>query len=71
MKVWKVQETIVNSDEALESELNRLEHTGAKVKEVILAERHQNYYGLLVYKIIYTVEDVMEAEDASKWSNRA
>ena len=68
MKVWKVQETIVNDDGALETELNRLEHTGAKIKEVILAGRYQSY-GLptvYTYKIIYTEEDVMETEDESK-----
>lgn len=39
MKVWKVQETIVNDDVALESELNRLERVGAKIKEIILTAR--------------------------------
>ena len=66
MKVWKVQETIVNSDEALESELNRLEHIGAKIKEVMLMHTYNMPGVMYVYKIIYTVEDVMEAEDESK-----
>jgi hypothetical protein len=62
MKVWKVQETIVNDDKALELELNRLEHTGAKIKEVILAERFQSCKLPIVYtyKIIYTIEDIVE-----------
>lgn len=59
MKVWKVQETTVNSDEALELELNRLERLGAKVREVILVSKLAAV--MYIYKIIYTVED--EAEE--------
>ena len=61
MKVWKVQETTVNSDEALELELNRLERCGAKVKEVILVRTYNMFAGTgYIYKIIYTVEDEVE-----------
>ena len=60
MRVWKVQEIIVNDDEALESALNRLEHTGAKIKEVMLMHTYNMPSVVHVYKIIYTLEDVME-----------
>ena len=73
MKVWKVQETIVNSDEALELQLNTLERTGARIKEVILAHKYETPTVtptvMYLYKIIYTEEDVMEVEDASTRSN--
>lgn len=59
MKIWKVQETIVNDDKALELELNRLEHNGAKIKEIIFIARVE-LQKLDIYKIIYTVEDVAE-----------
>lgn len=59
MKVWKVQETIVNDDVALESELNRLERVGAKIKEIIFIARVEAQK-LDIYKIIYTIEDVAE-----------
>ena len=64
MKVWKVSNIMVNSSVALESELNRLERLGAIIKEVIFL---RNWRGKSVYEyqIIYTVEDVMEVEDAS------
>lgn len=68
MKVWKVQETIANDDKALELELNRLEYTGAKIKEVMLARTIDTLrpITMYVYKIIYTVEDIIEEEDESK-----
>lgn len=59
MKVWKVNTLVVNDDVALESELNRLERVGAKIKEIILIARVEAQK-LDIYKIIYTVEDVME-----------
>lgn len=64
MKVWKVQETIVNDDKALELELNRLERFGANIKEVILTRTWKTPAVLCSsYKIIYTEEDVLEADD--------
>ena len=61
MKIWKVQETIVNDDKALELELNRLEHIGAKIKEVILARTWETPAVMCFsYKIIYTIEDILE-----------
>ena len=64
MKVWKVSNIMVNSSVALESELNRLERLGAIIKEVIFL---RNWGGKSVYEyqIIYTVEDIMEVDDAS------
>ena len=59
MKVWKVNTLVVNDDIALESELNRLERLGAKIKEIILIARVEAQK-LDIYKIIYTVEDVAE-----------
>lgn len=59
MKVWKVNTLVVNDDVALESELNRLERVGAKIKEIILIARVETQK-LDIYKIIYTVEDVVE-----------
>ena len=59
MKVWKVNTLVVNDDVALESELNRLERVGAKIKEIILTARVEAQK-LDIYKIIYTVEDVVE-----------
>ncbi len=59
MKIWKVNALVVNDDVALESELNRLEHVGAKIKEIIFIARVEAQK-LDIYKIIYTVEDVME-----------
>lgn len=59
MKVWKVNTLVVNDDVALESELNRLERVGAKIKEIILIARVEAQK-LDIYKIIYTVEDVVE-----------
>ena len=59
MKVWKVNTLVVNNDVALESELNRLERVGAKIKEIILIARVEAQK-LDIYKIIYTVEDVVE-----------
>lgn len=59
MKVWKVNTLVVNDDVALESELNRLERVGAKIKEIILIARVEAQK-LDIYKIIYTVEDVAE-----------
>ena len=59
MKVWKVNTLVVNDDVALESELNRLERVGAKIKEIILIARVEAQQ-LDIYKIIYTVEDVVE-----------
>lgn len=59
MKVWKVNTLVVNDDVALESELNRLERLGAKIKEIILIARVEAQK-LDIYKIIYTVEDVAE-----------
>ena len=61
MKVWKVQETTVNGDEALELELNRLERCEAKVKEVMLVRTYNMCSGTMyVYKIIYTIEEDTE-----------
>ena len=61
MRVWKVQETTVNSDEALELELNRLERCGAKVKEVMLVRTYNRDFGTMyIYKIIYTTEENTE-----------
>lgn len=54
MKVWKV--CSVEGDDALERQLGNLEATGATIKEVIYVTRWE-------YKIIYTVEDLIE-EDA-------
>lgn len=59
MKIWKVNTLVVNDDVALESELNRLERVGAKIKEIILIARVEAQK-LDIYKIIYTVEDVTE-----------
>lgn len=59
MKIWKVNTLVVNDDIALESELNRLERLGAKIKEIIFIARVEAQK-LDIYKIIYTVEDVME-----------
>ena len=59
MKIWKVNTLVVNDDAALESELNRLERVGAKIKEIILIARVEAQK-LDIYKIIYTVEDVAE-----------
>jgi hypothetical protein len=59
MKVWKVNTLVVNDDVALESELNRLERVGAKIKEIILIARVEAQK-LDIYKIIYTVEDIAE-----------
>ena len=59
MKIWKVNTLVVNDDVALESELNRLERVGAKIKEIILITRVEAQK-LDIYKIIYTVEDVVE-----------
>ena len=59
MKVWKVNTLVVNDDVALESELNRVERVGAKIKEIILIARVETQK-LDIYKIIYTVEDVVE-----------
>jgi hypothetical protein len=59
MKIWKVNTLVVNDDVALESELNRLECVGAKIKEIILIARVEAQK-LDIYKIIYTVEDVVE-----------
>ena len=64
MKVWKVSSIMVNSTVALESELNRLEGLGAKIKEVIFL-RNWGSKSVYEYQIIYTEEDVMEAEDVS------
>lgn len=57
MKVWKVFNTTCD-DEELEELLNEFESRGAKIKEII----NTSMWG---YKIIYTVEDVMEADDVS------
>lgn len=66
MKAWKVQETIVNDDKALELELNRLERLGANIKEVILARTWKTpAVTCSSYKIIYTKEDILEADDES------
>ena len=51
MKVWKVNTLVVNDDVALESELNRLERVGAKIKEIILIARVEAQK-LDIYKII-------------------
>jgi hypothetical protein len=59
MKTWKVNTLVVNDDVALESESNRLERVGAKIKEIILIARVEAQK-LDLYKIIYTVEDAME-----------
>jgi hypothetical protein len=59
MRIWKVNTLVVNNDVALESELNRLERVGAKIKEIILIARVEAQK-LDIYKIIYTVEDVAE-----------
>lgn len=59
MKVWKVNTLVINDDVALESELNRLERVGAKIKEIILIARVEAQK-LDIYKIIYTVEDIAE-----------
>ena len=59
MKIWKVNTLVVNDDVALESELNRLERVGAKIKEIILIARVEAQK-LDIYKIIYTIEDVTE-----------
>lgn len=59
MKLWKVNTLVVNDDVVLESELNRLERVGAKIKEIILIARVEAQK-LDIYKIIYTVEDVGE-----------
>lgn len=59
MKIWRVNTVVVTDDVALESELNRLEYVGAKIKEIILIARVEAQK-LDLYKIIYTLEDVME-----------
>ena len=59
MKVWKVNTLAVKDDITLESELNRLEHLGAKIKEIIFIARVEAQK-LDIYKIIFTVEDIME-----------
>ena len=64
MKVWKVSNIMVSSSVALESELNRLERLGAKVKEILFLGRCEKYSDR--YQIIYTEEDIMEAEDERK-----
>lgn len=55
MKVWKVI-NLYCADEELEEWLNRFEAEGKKIKEIM-------YIGKFDYKIIYTVEDLIE-EDA-------
>ena len=62
MKIWKVQETTVNADAALEMELNRLEKLGAKIQEVILVHTYNMPGVMYIYKIIYTLEDDIENE---------
>lgn len=59
MRIWKVNTLVVNNDVALESELNRLERVGAKIKEIVLIARVEAQK-LDIYKIIYTVEDIVE-----------
>lgn len=59
MRIWKVNTLVVNNDVALESELNRLERVGAKIKEIVLIARVEAQK-LDIYKIIYTVEDIAE-----------
>ena len=65
MKVWKVSNIMANSEVALESELNRLERLGAKIKEVIFL-RNWGSKSVYEYQIIYTIEDVVETDDESK-----
>ena len=65
MKVWKVSNIMVSSEVALESELNRLEKLGAKIKEVIFL-RNWGSKSVYEYQIIYTIEDVVETDDESK-----
>ena len=65
MKVWKVTEIISNSDEALELQLNTLERGGACIKEIILVSKFYSpgdpyVPNMFAYKIIYTIEDVVE-----------
>ena len=65
MKVWKVSNIMVSSSVALESELNRLKRLCAKVKEILFLGRCEKYSAYR-YQIIYTEEDMMEAEDERK-----
>jgi hypothetical protein len=60
MKVWKI--STVTDDQMLCRELNRLTKLGCAVKEVLFIEK-RDYHTL--YKVIYTEEDIMEAEDVS------
>ena len=60
MKVWKID--TITDDKMLEYELNRLEQSGRSIKEVLSIGR-RDY--TTIYKIIYTEEDIMEAEDVS------
>ena len=59
MKVWKI--STVTDDQMLERELNRLEQTGRNIREVLCLGR-RDY--CIIYKIIYTEEDIMEVADA-------
>ena len=59
MKVWKVI-SIKGNEVDLENKLNSLEEEGVKIKEVLYIDKFEYNY-----KIIYTVEDIMEVEDAS------
>lgn len=54
MKVWKID--VVTDDQMLCYELNRLTRLGCAIKEILFIDT--------LYKIIYTEEDIMEAEDA-------
>ena len=58
MKVWKVTD-LYGSTEDLEWKLNNLEADGAVLKEIIYIEKFN-------YQIVYTEEDIMEADDESK-----
>lgn len=63
MKVWKVI-NINADDKLLECVLNYdMEQKGRVVKEILLIEDNGQYKQ---YKIIYTEEDMMEANDESK-----
>lgn len=65
MKVWKVI-NINADDKLLECVLNYdMEQKGRVVKEIMFLENYGQF------KIIYTEEDVMEEENASKRSSRA
>ena len=58
MKVWKILDSFGDAND-LTFRLNMLERVGGNtIKEVIFVEKNH-------YQIIYTVEDVMEVEDAS------